>query len=134
MRVARVKRELHHDTRSAFLEVIEFSNLTFLPQRVYWMHNFTSETTRGNHAHKSLRQLFVLMRGSIHLEIRDDSSSQTFILNEESDHILLEPGYWRIIREASQDAILLVLADQPYDESDYIRDWQAFLDWRKNRG
>lgn len=126
------KRELHHDARSAFLEVIEFSNLPFLPQRVYWMYNFVSETTRGNHAHKSLRQLFILIQGTVHLEISDESSSQTFILNQDSNHLFLESGFWRVIRQASHDAILMVLADQPYDEDDYIRDWDEFLNWRKN--
>lgn len=94
------------------------------------MHDFQDKMTRGNHAHKTLRQLFVAIVGSVIVELRDGFSSQNFHLVESGEHLLVEPGYWRVIKSASPDAALLVIADQAFDENDYIRDWDTFVQWR----
>lgn len=120
------------DSTSASLEIVEFSLLSFVPRRIYWMQNFIHGTTRGNHAHKTLNQAFVVIRGSLTVELSDGEIWEKHALSAESGYLSIQSGLWRVISEASTDAILLVLADQPYDESDYIRDWQTFLHWRED--
>ena len=119
------------DPNSAALEIIEFSQLDFEPKRMYWMRNFVQGKTRGNHAHMTLRQIFIVMQGRIEIELTDGQETQVYNLSSVSPYLSIEPGLWRVISRASADAILLVLADRVYDEEDYIRDWDDFIEWRR---
>lgn len=117
------------DATSASLRVIEFKELDFIPARIYWMSNFVEGTSRGNHAHKALRQAFFVMRGSVDIDLFWGETKTTYRLSEESKVLRIDAGYWRVIRNASSDCILAVLADQAYDESDYIRSWESYQLW-----
>ena len=118
------------DPESASLGIVEFSKISFSPKRIYWMSNFVEGKTRGNHAHKTLNQIFIAVQGTLKLELTDGKISKTIYLSRESGYLHITPGIWRVISEASDNAVLLVLADQPYDEQDYIRDWDQYLEWR----
>lgn len=117
------------DKSSALLSVIEFNSLPWLPARIYWLQDFKNGTERGNHAHKKLSQIFFMMNGNVTIEIFQGLESKKITLNQESDPILLLPGTWRTISDASSNAILMVFADSPYDENDYIRDWKIYQEW-----
>jgi hypothetical protein len=127
-------RENHSDPDSADLFVFEYSKLPWIPARMYIMQNFIQGRTRGNHAHKRLSQIFIMISGSLQLEIYRGENLQRFILTPQSGELELKPGAWRVISNASQDAALLVLADAPYNEDDYMRDWDVYLDWYKKIG
>lgn len=111
------------------LGIIEFASLNFLPKRIYWLSDIPSERSRGRHAHKSLKQLFVLIRGSICVEIYRGSEKTTYELTNPGESLELQPGLWRNICDASPEAVLLVVCDQPYSENDYIRDFDDYLVW-----
>lgn len=121
----------HSDPNSAKLGVIEFKLLPFQVKRIYWISDFKPGTVRGNHAHKSLVQLFVLVSGTITLEIFKGLEKVEHHLDSSSQPILIDSGSWRVMKEASADAVLLVLASNEYDESDYIRSWEDYLNWWK---
>lgn len=133
MRVSWVKRVDKSDSKSASLGILEFPELGFNPQRVYWISNFVSGTSRGHHAHKTLNQAMIMIAGSLELTLRYGSNTQSLILSDDSDCILIPPGYWREMKNATEDAVLLVIADAVYDESDYIRDWNEYIDWFEKR-
>jgi dTDP-4-dehydrorhamnose 3,5-epimerase-like enzyme len=111
------------------LGVLEFENLKFVPKRLYWLSNVPRDSTRGNHAHKTLNQIFILLSGSIDIEIYRGRESETFSLKNEGSALSLTPGLWRNIKNASVDAVLVVVCDQPYDEEDYLREFNQYLDW-----
>jgi hypothetical protein len=117
------------DKDTGMLSFLDFSSLPWIPQRIYWLQEFQNGASRGHHAHKKLSQVFVLVRGTLSLDIYAGLKKVTVKMNKNSSQVLLQPGLWRVIRDASPDAVLLVLADAPYDEDDYIRDWEAYLTW-----
>jgi hypothetical protein len=119
------------DANSASLSVLEFQGLPWTPERIYWLSNFVKGSTRGNHAHKTLSQIFVAISGCVKIEIYQGNKSTSFNLFPGSSGLHLEPGAWRIISNASDDALLMVLADSAYDESDYIRNWDDYLIWHQ---
>lgn len=129
MLAIRSYRENHSDPDSASLFVFEFAKLPWQPQRMYLLQDFIGGKIRGNHAHKSLSQIFVMVSGTIRLDIYRGEVRSTYNLSRESGEILLSPGTWRVFSNASPDAIVLVLADSPYDESDYLRNWEDYLYW-----
>ena len=117
------------DPTSASLMVIEFKDLDFKPERIYWMSEFVSGTTRGNHALKTLRQAFFVLSGSVTLDLYSGETKTSVEMNKTSLILRVNPGIWRVILNASEDCVMMVLADHPYDENDYIRNWNQYLNW-----
>jgi len=127
-------RQNHSDPESADLFVFEYSNLPWTPARMYVMQNFVDGVTRGNHAHKRLSQIFIMISGSLELEVYQGENRICYSMTPQSGELELKPGAWRVISKASKDAVLLVLADAAYDEEDYLRDWDEYLNWHRRNG
>jgi dTDP-4-dehydrorhamnose 3,5-epimerase-like enzyme len=120
------------DSRSAGLSALEFHDLPWAPKRIYWLKDFKPGITRGNHAHKSLSQIFTVLRGAVTIELFQGTANVSTRMTIESGQLLVEPGTWRVIKDATEDAILLVLASSAYNEEDYIRDWNQYTKWYKD--
>ena len=125
----KISRRSFPDPQTASLSVVEFSEIPFLVRRIYWINDFRPNVTRGNHAHKSLNQLFMVTNGNLVLELYRGEQVTSISLNSKSDHILIPPGTWRVIKNPSSNAVVTVLADTPYLEADYIRDFTEYLEW-----
>lgn len=89
-----------------------------------------SACTRGRHAHKACSQLLVCVKGSCTVTVDDGSHQEDFFLDAPETGLLIPPGLWAQQRYAAE-SVLMVLADQPYDEADYIRDYTTFQVWKK---
>lgn len=113
------------------LGILEFKNLPFIPKRIYWLSDPETGQIRGNHAHKSLRQFIWAVKGSVEIVLSDGKNFITESICYESQGILLEPGLWRTLKNFSKDSVIVILADRDYIESDYIRNWNEFLEWIK---
>jgi hypothetical protein len=111
------------------LGVVEFSSLDFIPQRLYWLAKVQPGEVRGNHAHKQLKQLLLLISGSVSVEIRRGRDSEVFELQKEGSGLKISPGLWRNILNFSENAVIAVLCDSPYEETDYIRDFEEYVAW-----
>lgn len=123
--------EHHNDPLSADLGVLNLIDVPFEVKRVYWISHFKVGTVRGQHAHKELTQAMILLSGSMELVLFNGEREELFQMHCGEDPILIKPGQWRIMKNASADAVVLVLASHEYDESDYIRDWNSYLAWYK---
>ena len=114
-----------------FLRVFDQNDIPFLIQRVF---SVTSNTggKRGEHAHKKYHQLMICVSGTIDLLCDDGERQQTIRLRPDSDGVWVKSGIWTEQTYLENHSVLLVICDQPYDESDYIRDYAEFLEWKKN--
>lgn len=111
--------------------VIEGEQLLSFPvKRVYFIYSVAQGAERGAHAHKQLRQLIFAAQGSFTVTLDDGSQIQDYILDSPTKALMVEPGNWRTLKGFSHDAVVMVLASLEYDEADYIRDYQEFLEWR----
>jgi dTDP-4-dehydrorhamnose 3,5-epimerase-like enzyme len=99
----------------------------FAIQRVYYIYGTQPGVRRGKHAHRALRQLAICVRGSCRFYMDDGRTKQEFLLDRNDRGLLVEPMVWHEMDGFSPDCVLLVLASGPYDETDYIRDYQKFL-------
>ena len=129
MRFSTIAREDHTDPKSATLGVLEFYRLRFDAKRIYWLTNFVDGVSRGNHAHKTLNQAMIMISGQLELELYYGKDKTKLQLNANTDYVLVPAGYWRVMKNASADAVLLVVADSEYSEQDYIRNWSDYQDW-----
>lgn len=107
------------------------STVPFEVKRIYYLYGVPENQERGAHAHKELLQLLVAASSSFSVELDDGKNKKKFFLNSPSKGLLIVPGIWRDLKNFSSEAICLVLASEFYDESDYIRNYDEFLQYRK---
>jgi|TARA_B110000114_G_scaffold35525_1_gene36854 hypothetical protein len=108
------------------LSVIEKEALPFDIARVYYLYDVPSDAYRGGHAHKNLQQFLLPLSGSFDVILKDGKNTRTVNLNKPNKGLLIVPGIWRELENFSSGAVCLVLASDVFDESDYIRDFEAF--------
>ena len=107
-------------------------NIPFSIKRIYYLYDVPGGEMRGGHAHYELSQLIVAASGSFDVVLNDGVNKKTINLNRPNYGLYVTPGIWRDLVNFSSGAVLLVLASMPYQESDYIREYQDFLDYRSN--
>lgn len=100
-------------------------------KRVYYLYDVPGGETRGGHAHRMLHQLIVAASGSFDVTIDDGTTKKTITLNRPNFGLYIIPGIWRDLHNFSSGAVLLVLASDNYDEKDYIREYDDFLNLKK---
>jgi dTDP-4-dehydrorhamnose 3,5-epimerase-like enzyme len=97
-------------------------------RRIYYTYDIPGGESRGGHAHLALQQLIIAVSGSFTVELDDGRERTSFYLNRSYYGLYIPPMLWRDLTNFSSGSVALVLASEHYDEADYIRDYQAFLD------
>jgi hypothetical protein len=105
----------------------EKSNIPFEIKRVYYMFKTGEDVRRGFHAHKTLKQVAIAVRGSCKFLLDDGTEQITVTLDHPAQGLLIESFMWREMFDFSPDCVLMVLADQLYDEADYVRNYDQFI-------
>lgn len=118
----------HSDARGDLVSVEKSKEIPFEIKRIYYMYNTGDNVRRGYHAHKSLQQILICVHGSCRIRLDDAFSTEEVLLDDPSKGLYLSSGIWREMYDFSEDAVLLVMASELYDEDDYIRDYQNFCD------
>ena len=113
------------------LSVIEKSVIPFEIKRVYYLYDVPSDAFRGGHAHKNLIQFMIALSGSFEVKIDDGSNNKKVMLNKPNQGLLIPSGIWREMDNFSAGSVCLVLASEFFDESDYFRDYNTFLNYKK---
>ena len=126
-----IELDKHHSDRKGNITVVE-NNLTvpFEVKRTYYLYDIPGGEERGAHAHKELRQLIIAASGSFDVVLNDGNVKRTFTLNHPYQGLLVVPGIWRELNNFSSGSVCLVLASMPYEEDDYIRDYNEFLEYK----
>lgn len=118
----------HGDERGSLVALEEGKNIPFQVKRVYYMFNTKDGVRRGFHAHKTLKQVAIAVRGSCRFLLDDGQERVEVMLDNPAQGLVIESFMWREMYDFSEDCVLMVLADQLYDESDYIRDYSQFIE------
>ena len=127
-----IELDRHHSRRKGDLSVVQNgSTLPFDVRRVYYLYDVPGGESRGGHAHRRLWQLILAVGGSFTVTLDDGTVRRSVTLNRPYHGLLVHPGIWRTIDDFSSGAVCLVLASDPYDESEYIRKYSEFLTFRK---
>lgn len=105
-------------------------NIPFDIKRIFYSYDIPGGEARGAHAHKECHQFLVAASGSYEVVLDDGINKRTVLLNRPFYGLHIPPGIWAAEQGFSSGAICLVLASHPYDESDYIRDYNEFLEYK----
>ena len=116
------------DERGSLVALEANKSVPFDIKRVYYIFSTKDNFSRGFHAHQTLKQVAVCVRGSCRFVLDDGRQKTHLLLDHPTKGILIDGLSWREMHEFSNDCVLMVLANEYYDESDYIRDYEEFLE------
>lgn len=129
-----VELDKHHSDRKGNLTVVENGEtMPFDVKRVYYIYDIPGGEGRGAHAHRNLEQLIIAASGSFTVTLDDGKNKRSFFLNRPYQGLYVKPGMWRDLVDFSSGAVAMVLASEVYQQEDYIRDYQSFLQFRNEQ-
>ena len=117
----------HGDKRGMLVALEEMKDIPFEVKRVYYMYDTVAGVRRGYHAHKALQQILIAIHGSCKIHLDDGTDTAEVVLDNPYEGLYLSNNVWREMYDFSDDAVLMVLASEYYDENDYIRNYHDFL-------
>lgn len=115
------------DDRGSLVALEGNKTVPFDIKRVYYLFGTQPGVARGFHAHKVLKQVTVCVTGKCRMLLDNGTEKAEVWLDSSTKGLVIEELIWREMYDFSPDCVLLVLASEHYDESDYIRDYNDFL-------
>lgn len=131
--VERLTFDVLGDERGKLISLEGGKNISFDINRVYYIYGTKRGVERGFHAHKNLKQVLVAVSGKCTIVVDDGFSRTEFVLDSPNSGLYIEGVVWREMKKFSDDSVLMVLASDLYDEADYIRDYEEFVNLAKAR-
>ena len=127
-----INLDRHHSARKGDICVVENARtVPFDIKRLYYLYDVPADAVRGGHAHKHLYQLLIAASGSFTVRLDDGKEQRSVSLKRPYQALLIKPGIWREVDDFSSGSVCMVLASELYDESDYIRNYQAFIEYKQ---
>lgn len=100
--------------------------IPFEIKRIYYIYEVNQEKRRGFHSHKKLEQVLICVHGSVKILLKTPDEEKIVKLNNPNKGLYIGPNIWREMYDWEDDAVLLVLASNHYDEKDYIRNYEEY--------
>lgn len=133
MEYKRIDFQQHGDNRGMLVALENHKEIPFTIQRIYYLYNTDENVCRGHHAHRKLQQILVCVSGSCIIHLDDGCKTEEITLDKPYEGLFIANHIWREMYAFSKDAVLLVLASELYDESDYIRNYQEFCEYVRSQ-
>ncbi len=128
MQIVKYQFQQHGDDRGQLVALEQFKDIPFEIKRVYYMYDTGENVHRGYHAHQNLEQILICIHGSCKVLLDNGFERKKVFLEKPYEGLYVPNDMWREMYDFSPDAVLLVLASEYYDENDYIRDYQQFVE------
>lgn len=119
------------DARGNLSFAENYSQIPFEIKRTYWLYDVPGGIARGGHAEINNEELIIALSGAFDIVVDDGMEHRTFTLNRSYYGLYIPKGMWREIKEFSTNAVALEFGSIPYDVNDYIRNYDAYLAFRK---
>lgn len=120
-----------HDPEGNLTPVYSNAHVPFDIKRVFYLYDIPGGESRGAHAHKSCHQFLIAASGAFEVVLDDGVNKRTVLLNRPFYGLHIPPGVWAAEQGFSSGSVCLVLASEKYDEADYIRTYNEFVEYRK---
>ena len=102
-------------------------SLPFLPRRYFIVFAVGDGQIRGNHAHRTVHQLLICVKGSFRVLLDDGKTRDQVLLDRPELALYIPSKIWATQEQFSSDGVLSVLASEAYDPDEYIKDYDEFL-------
>lgn len=127
MKINFIQFQTHGDDRGSLISLEQEKNIPFEIQRIYYIFNTKEGVRRGFHAHKKLKQIAIVISGSCRFVLDDGKERIDILMDNPGRGLYIDSFIWREMYNFSEDCVLLVIADKRYEEVDYIRSYEEFL-------
>ena len=104
----------------------QFKQVPFKIERSYWIYDVPGGEERGGHAYRENEEFIIALSGAFDVVLNDGQQEWTFPLNRSYYGLYVPKGMWREMKNFSTNSFALILASTPYNEDDYIRDFDKF--------
>jgi len=115
------------DDRGNLSVIEEYVNIPFKIKRTYLIYDVPGGEIRGGHAYKENQEFIIALSGSFDVILDDGKGKKVFSLNRSYYGLYVPKGFWRQMENFSTNSLALVLASTQYTPSDYIYDFELFL-------
>ena len=116
------------DHRGQLVALEANRQIPFDVKRVFYIYGTQEGIPRGNHSHYKTKQFLVAVNGSCKVTLDNGKEKETFDLNKPNLGLFQDALIWGSMHDFSSDCVLMVLADEYYDASDYITDYDKFVE------
>ena len=123
----------HGDDRGQLVALEALEDIPFEVKRVYYIYDTLPGVVRGKHAHRCLEQILICVHGSCKVALEDGKARQEVLLDDPTLGLYISNDTWREMYDFVPGTVLLVLASEYYDEKDYIRNYDAFIEMIKEK-
>lgn len=120
------------DHRGQLVALESSKQIPFDVKRVFYIYGTQEGIPRGNHSHYKTKQFLVAVNGSCKVTLDNGKIKETFDLNKPNLGLFQDALIWGTMHDFSSDCVLIVLANEYYDASDYITNYNIFLEEVKN--
>lgn len=103
-------------------------DIPFEIKRIYYLTRVPENTIRGFHSHKVLQQVLICLNGSVQVSISTPYEKEFITLDVQNKGLYIGPMIWREMYNFSPGSVLLVLASEHYEDSDYIRNYRDYCE------
>lgn len=119
------------DARGNLSFAENFKQIPFEIKRTYWIYDVPGGESRGGHAYKENEELIIALSGAFDVIVDDGKQKKTFTLNRSYYGLYVPKGLWRVMENFSTNSFAIEFGSEHYSEDDYIRDYEAYLRYRK---
>lgn len=105
----------------------EFTHIPFKIARSYWIYDVPGGAIRGGHAFYENKEFIIALSGSLEVVLDDGHEKKTYLLNRSYYGLYVPNMIWRQMQNFSTNCLVFVLSSIDYDPSDYIHDYQSFV-------
>lgn len=119
------------DPRGNLSYIESARHVPFSIKRVFYIYDVPGGETRGGHAHKECSCVLMALTGSFEVRLTDGKYEMTVRLDRANKGLLIPPGVWDTMQGFTTGTVALAIASHPYEEEDYIRDYDEYLDYVK---
>ncbi len=120
------------DARGNLSFVEQENHIPFVIRRTYWLYDVPGGECRGGHAYRENQEFIVALSGSFDVVLDDGKEKRVFTLNRSYYGLYVPKGLWREMENFSTNALALVLSSTDYNAGDYIRDYDEFLNLKRD--
>ena len=123
----------HHHANGNLTAINNGVELPFDLQRTFYIYDVPGGAERGGHSHYTCHEFIIAISGSFDVTVDDGTDKRTFTLNRPYQGLLVVPGIWRTLQNFSSGSVCLALASHHFDENDYVREYEDFLNLKLNK-
>jgi hypothetical protein len=110
--------------RVNFLELGK--SLHFQPKRLFWLRHAEPGQSRLKYGCRSSERVLISMGGGCRAQLDDGAVKQAVMLDDPARALYIGSWVWHELTDFASGAAVVVIASAPYDEADYLRDYDVF--------